>query len=74
MKKFVLETSKHMKTPMGMNEKLSKDEIGVLVDPTIYRSMIRSLLHLTLLVDLTLLLVLVNVQSIKQIPRNHTLI
>ena len=39
--------SKHLKTPMGINEKLSKDENGVPVVPTLYRSMIGSLLYLT---------------------------
>ena len=46
-KKFGLETSKHMKTHMGTNEKLSKDENGVSVDPILYRNMIVSLLYLT---------------------------
>ena len=32
---------------MGTNEKLSKDENGVLVDLTLYRSMIGNLLYLT---------------------------
>ena len=46
VKKFGLDTSKHMKTPMGINEKLTKDENGVPVDPTLYRIMIGSLLYL----------------------------
>ena len=47
VKKFRMDSTKHLKTPMGTNEKLSKDENGVLVDPTLYRSMIGSLLYLT---------------------------
>ena len=42
-----MEFAKYMKTPMGTNEKLSKDENGVPVVPTLYRSMIGSLLYLT---------------------------
>ena len=34
-------------TPMGTNDKLSKDENDVSVDPTLFRSMIGSLLYLT---------------------------
>ena len=47
VKKFGLETSKHMTTPMGVNEKLSKDENNVSLDLTLYRNMIESLLYLT---------------------------
>ena len=46
MKKFRLEISKHMKTPMRTNENLSKDENSVSVDPTLFKSMIGSLLYL----------------------------
>ena len=45
VKKFDLETSKCLKTPMGTNDKLSKDDNGVSVDPTLFRSMIESLLY-----------------------------
>ena len=47
MKNFGLENVKCVKTPMGINEKLSKDENGVSIDPTLFRSMIGNLLYLT---------------------------
>ncbi|XP_073056906.1 uncharacterized protein [Primulina eburnea] len=47
IKKFANENTKHMKTPMGSNEKLSKDFAGEDVDNTLYRSIIGSLLYLT---------------------------
>ncbi|KAK6161335.1 hypothetical protein DH2020_004716 [Rehmannia glutinosa] len=47
VKRFGLDNKKHMKTPMGTNEKLSKDESGTPIYPTLYRSMIGSLLYLT---------------------------
>ena len=46
LKKFGLENTKHMRTPMGSNIKLTKDENGVSVDPSLYRSMTGSLLYL----------------------------
>ena len=46
MKKFGLDTSKHMKTPMGTNDKLSKNENDVSIDLILYRSIIGSLLYL----------------------------
>ena len=45
VKKFGLETSKCLKTPMGTSDKLSKDDNGDSVDPTLFRSMIGSLLY-----------------------------
>ncbi|GJR22598.1 retrovirus-related pol polyprotein from transposon TNT 1-94 [Tanacetum coccineum] len=47
LKKFGLEDSKPMKTPMSMEKKLTKDEEGKFVDKTKYRGMIGSLLYLT---------------------------
>nr|GEU41073.1 retrovirus-related Pol polyprotein from transposon TNT 1-94 [Tanacetum cinerariifolium] len=47
LKKFGLEDSKPMKTPMSMKTKLTRDEEGESVDNTKYRGMIGSLLNLT---------------------------
>ena len=42
-----MDSTKHLKTPIGTNEKLSKDETGVPINPTLYRIMIGNLLYLT---------------------------
>ncbi|GKF43469.1 hypothetical protein Tco_0130021 [Tanacetum coccineum] len=47
LKKFGLEDSKLMKTPMSTETKLTKDEEGESVDNTKYRGMIGSLLYFT---------------------------
>ncbi|GJT78786.1 retrovirus-related pol polyprotein from transposon TNT 1-94 [Tanacetum coccineum] len=47
LKKFGLEDSKPMKTPMSMETKLTRDEEGEFVNNTKYRGMIGSLLYLT---------------------------
>ncbi|XP_075515565.1 uncharacterized protein LOC142550212 [Primulina tabacum] len=47
VKKFSTENTKHMKTPMGSTEKLSKDDVAAGVDNTQYRSIIGSLLYLS---------------------------
>ncbi|GJT88414.1 retrovirus-related pol polyprotein from transposon TNT 1-94 [Tanacetum coccineum] len=47
LKKFGLEESKPMKTPMSSDTKLTKDEECESVDSTMYRGMIGSLLYLT---------------------------
>ncbi|GJY03213.1 retrovirus-related pol polyprotein from transposon TNT 1-94 [Tanacetum coccineum] len=47
LKKFGLEESKPMKTPMSFDTKLTKDEECESVDSTKYRDMIGSLLYLT---------------------------
>ncbi|GKE81863.1 retrovirus-related pol polyprotein from transposon TNT 1-94, partial [Tanacetum coccineum] len=46
-KKFGLEESKPMKTPISIETKLTKDKEGEFVDNTKYRGMIGSLLYLT---------------------------
>ena len=45
--KFRLSNSKHASTPMSTTLKLSRDTTGKDIDPTLYRSMIGSLLYLT---------------------------
>ena len=47
VKRFSLDFKKHTSTPMSSSAKLSRDAAGVEVDPTLYRSMISSLLYLT---------------------------
>ncbi|GKD09132.1 hypothetical protein Tco_1188817 [Tanacetum coccineum] len=47
LKKFDLEDSKPIKTPMSFETKLTRDEDGESVDDTKYRGMIGSLLYLT---------------------------
>ena len=47
VQRFGLEKAKHFKTPISTTLKLSNDESGVSVDPTLYKSMISSLLYLT---------------------------
>ena len=46
VKRFGLDSKKHTSTPMSSSAKLSSDATGVEVDPTLYRSMISSLLYL----------------------------
>ncbi|CAM8951713.1 unnamed protein product [Rhodiola kirilowii] len=47
LKKFGMESAKMCATPMSPNDTLAKDETSPWVDPTLYRGMIGSLLHLT---------------------------
>ncbi|XP_030923909.1 secreted RxLR effector protein 161-like [Quercus lobata] len=47
VKRFGLDSKKHASTPMSSLVKLSSDLAGVEVDPTLYKSMIGSLLYLT---------------------------
>ena len=47
VKKFILEFSKHSRTPMSTTTKLGKDASGKDVEQKLYRSMIGSLLYLT---------------------------
>ena len=47
VKKFGLDSKKHATTPMSSSIKLNVDSSGVEVSPTLYRSIIGSLLYLT---------------------------
>ena len=47
VKRFGLNSKKHISTPMSSLAKLSLDAAGMDVDPTLYRSMIGSVLYLT---------------------------
>jgi hypothetical protein len=47
LKKFSMEDAKRISTPMGTNGSLDRDASGNIVDQTMYRSMIRSLLYVT---------------------------
>ena len=47
VKKFDLESASSVRTPMRPNVKLTIDLLGKSVDPSLYRSMIGSLLYLT---------------------------
>jgi hypothetical protein len=47
VKKFGMENASHKRTPAPTHLKVSKDENGVSVDQSLYRSMIGSLLYLT---------------------------
>ena len=47
VKKFGLESASSVRTPMSQNVKLTVDLLGKSVDPSLYRSMISSLLYLT---------------------------
>ena len=47
MKRFGLDSAKHMRTPMSTNTKLTIDDSGFSIDPNLYISMIGSLLYLT---------------------------
>ena len=47
MKKFGLESASSIRIPMSQNVKFTVDLLGKSVDPSLYRSMIGSLLYLT---------------------------
>jgi hypothetical protein len=47
LKKFGMEDAKDIITPMGTNGSLDSDASGNMVDQTMYRSMIGSLLYVT---------------------------
>ena len=46
VKRFGLDSKKHASTPMSSSIKMSSDLVGVEVDPTLYKSIIGSLLYL----------------------------
>ena len=48
MKKFGLESASSVRTPMSPNVKLIVDLLGKIVDSSLYRSMIGSLLYLNI--------------------------
>jgi hypothetical protein len=47
LKHFDLDGKSHARTPMSTSVKISSDLAGKLIDPSLYRSMIGSLLSLT---------------------------
>ena len=47
MKKFGLESTSSVRTPMSLNVKLTVDLLGKSIDSSLYRSMIGSLFYLT---------------------------
>ncbi|XP_058775381.1 secreted RxLR effector protein 161-like [Vicia villosa] len=47
VKKFGMDSASHKRTPAQTHQKLHKDEWGISVDQSLYRSMIGSLLYLT---------------------------
>ena len=47
MKKFGLESTNFVRTPMSLNVKLTIDLLGKSIDSSLYKSMIDSLLYLT---------------------------
>jgi hypothetical protein len=47
LKKFDMKDANDISTPMGTNGSLDNDASGNMVDQTMYRSMIRSLLYVT---------------------------
>ncbi|TYK16910.1 integrase [Cucumis melo var. makuwa] len=47
LKKFRMENASPCNTPMDANLKLCKDDIGEAVDPSLYRSLVGSLMYLT---------------------------
>jgi hypothetical protein len=47
VKKFGIDNGGHKRSPAATHLKLTKDESGIFVDQSMYRSMIESLLYLT---------------------------
>ena len=71
LKKFRMESSKIISTPMIPSCKLEKDEHGKSVDTKLYRGMIGSLLYLTASRP-DICSVYICVLDINQILKNHT--
>jgi hypothetical protein len=70
LKRFYMENSKVIDTPMPTAVNMDQDENGKVVDIKRYRGMIGSLLYLTHL-NQTLCLVYVCVLGINHVPKNH---
>ena len=71
VKKFGLDSKKHASTLMSSSTKLNVDSSGVEVSPILYRSIIGSLLYLTISRS-DIASALVFVQDIKLLQRNYT--
>ena len=69
VKNFGLDSKKHASTPISSSTKLNVDASGVEVNPTLYRSIIGSLLYLT---DRIFLLAWVFVLDIRLLRKNLT--
>ena len=68
LRKFKMEESKHVSTPMATGCKLRKDDESLEVDHTMYRSMIGSLLYLTATI-LNVMQVVVVVSKFQLVPK-----
>ena len=46
LRTWSVSTSKHRRTPVGKHDKITKDEVGNVIDMNLYKNMIGSLLYL----------------------------